>query len=96
MRLTLASASPRRKQLLEMLGIFADVRPSHIKEVRADGESPVAYVERLARDKARSIPGDLVLGADTPSSWVGPCSRSRWTPPMRCACSVSSRDRRTK
>ena len=65
MRLTLASASPRRKQLLEMLGIIADVRPSHLEELRAAGESPVAYVERLARDKARSIPGDLVLGADT-------------------------------
>ena len=65
MRLTLASASPRRKQLLEMLGIVVDVRPSNIVEVRATGESPVAYVERLAREKAASVPGDLVLGADT-------------------------------
>ncbi len=65
MRLTLASASPRRKQLLEMLGIPVDVRPSHIAEVRAAGESPIAYVERLAREKALSVPGALVLGADT-------------------------------
>ncbi|MEO8633816.1 MAG: Maf family protein [Gemmatimonadales bacterium] len=65
MHLTLASASPRRKQLLEMLGIMPEVRASHIEEVRGMGETPLAYVERLAREKARSVPGDLVLGADT-------------------------------
>ncbi|MDZ4863608.1 MAG: Maf family protein [Gemmatimonadota bacterium] len=63
--LVLASASPRRKQLLEMLGIQVEVRPSHIEEVRAEEESPIGYVERLAREKARSVPGALVLGADT-------------------------------
>ena len=63
--LILASASPRRKQLLEMLGIPAIVRPSHIAEVRAPGESPVAYTERLAREKAQSVSGGLVLAADT-------------------------------
>ena len=63
--LTLASASPRRRQLLEMLGIPVEVRPSHIEEQRAPGEPPVEYAERLARDKARSVKGDLVLGADT-------------------------------
>jgi septum formation protein len=64
-RLVLASASPRRKQLLEMLGIPVEVRPSHVPEERAPGESPRAYAERLAREKASSVPGDLVLGADT-------------------------------
>jgi len=63
--LTLASTSPRRKQLLEMLGIPVLVRPSHIPEVRADGEKPIPYAERLARQKAESVPGDYVLGADT-------------------------------
>src|SRR4029453_8849773 len=63
--LTLASASPRRRQLLEMLGIPVEVRPSHIEEQRAEGETPVEYAERLARDKARSVQGELVLGADT-------------------------------
>lgn len=63
--LVLASASPRRRQLLEMLGIPLQVTPAHIVEVRADGEPPVAYVQRLAREKASSIPGRLVLGADT-------------------------------
>jgi septum formation protein len=64
-RLVLASASPRRKQLLEMLGIPIEVRPSHIPEVRGADESPRAYAERLAREKASSVPGELVLGADT-------------------------------
>jgi len=63
--LILASASPRRRQLLEMLGIPVEVRPSHIEEQRTAGETPVEYAERLARDKARSVKGDLVLGADT-------------------------------
>ncbi len=63
--LILASASPRRKQLLEMLGIPVTVRPSSVPEVREPGEAPVAYAERLARDKARAVPGALVLGADT-------------------------------
>ena len=63
--LILASASPRRKQLLEMLGIDVIVRPSAVPEIPVAGEDPVAYAERLARDKARAVPGDLVLGADT-------------------------------
>jgi septum formation protein len=63
--LTLASSSPRRKQLLEMLGIPVKVVPSNIPEVRRTYETPVDYVERLAREKALSVPGELVLGADT-------------------------------
>ena len=63
--LTLASSSPRRRQLLEMLGISIRVQPSHIPEVRRPVETPVDYVERLAREKALSVAGDLVLGADT-------------------------------
>ena len=63
--LVLASGSPRRRQLLEMLGIPIEVRPPHVPEVRNPGESPQAYVERLAREKAASVAGPLVLGADT-------------------------------
>jgi septum formation protein len=63
--LTLASASPRRRQLLEMLGIPVRVVPSNIPEVRRPVETPMDYVERLAREKALSVPGSLVLGADT-------------------------------
>jgi septum formation protein len=63
--LTLASASPRRQQLLEMLGIPVRVVPANIVEVRRTVETPVDYVERLAREKALAVPGALVLGADT-------------------------------
>ncbi len=63
--ITLASASPRRRELLAMLGIPFEVRPSHIPEEREPGETPIAYVERLAREKAWSVSGALVLGADT-------------------------------
>ncbi len=63
--LTLASASPRRRQLLDMLGIPVVVKPSHIPEIHEPGESPEAYTVRLARAKAASVPGDWVLGADT-------------------------------
>jgi nucleoside triphosphate pyrophosphatase len=63
--LILASASPRRRQLLEMLGLELEVRPPQIPEIRGADETPIAYVERLAREKATSVPGDLVLGADT-------------------------------
>jgi septum formation protein len=63
--LVLASGSPRRRQLLEMLGIPIEVRPSHIPEVRRPGESPQTCAERLAREKAAGVAGALVLGADT-------------------------------
>ena len=65
LELTLASSSPRRRQLLEMLGIPLRVIPSNIPEVRRAFETPVDYVERLAREKALSVAGELVLGADT-------------------------------
>ena len=63
--LTLASASPRRRQLLEMLGIPVRVVPSNVPEVRRPLETALDYVERLAREKAASVAGRLVLGADT-------------------------------
>ena len=63
--LTLASSSPRRRQLLEMLGIPLRVVAPNIPEVRRPVETPMDYVERLAREKALSVPGRLVLGADT-------------------------------
>ena len=63
--LVLASSSPRRRQLLEMLGIPIQVVAPNIPEVRRPVETPIDYVERLAREKARSVSGSLVLGADT-------------------------------
>ncbi len=64
-RLVLASSSPRRRQLLEMLGMGVEVRPPHIAEVRGPAETPREYVERLAREKAAAVAGELVLAADT-------------------------------
>jgi septum formation protein len=68
-RLLLASASPRRAEILRAVGWPFDVSPVKLREERADEESAVAYVERLAREKAeaaaRLYPARLVLGADT-------------------------------
>jgi septum formation protein len=63
--LVLASASPRRRQLLEMLGIPCTVVPSRVPEVRIADEKAIPYAERLAQSKALSVEGDLVLAADT-------------------------------
>jgi len=70
--LVLASASPRRKELLEALGCEVRVVPAGISEDRAPGEAPERLVERLAREKVRAVasrPGaaeaPVVLAADT-------------------------------
>jgi septum formation protein len=74
--LVLASASPRRQELLRNAEIEFVVHPAHVNEDLLAGEDPVAYVTRLARAKARAIweaspsfledrPSAVVLGADT-------------------------------
>ena len=67
--LVLASASPRRRELLTQAGLRFDVLPARIDESRYFGEDPSAYVQRLALEKAQVIsakhPGAIVLGADT-------------------------------
>jgi nucleoside triphosphate pyrophosphatase len=69
MALVLASASPRRQELLRAAGIAITVQPTNIPEVALDGEAPKVFAERLAREKAWAIfkqrPNDFVLGADT-------------------------------
>ena len=66
-RLVLASASPRRRALLEQMGLQFDVVVTDVDESVHPGEAPAAYVERLARSKARAgfSAGCVVLGADT-------------------------------
>ena len=64
-KLILASTSPRRKLLLEMLGLEFEVRHPHVPEVLGPGEAPRGFALRLSREKALAVPGDLVLGADT-------------------------------
>ena len=69
----LASASPRRRELVQLLGVEFEVRPSRVGETQKLGEAPADFVARLAREKAedvaRSLPaipaGAVVLGADT-------------------------------
>lgn len=65
----LASASPRRLELLGAIGLVPEVVPADIDETPRPGEPAERYVERLARDKAAAIamraPGRVVLGADT-------------------------------
>jgi septum formation protein len=67
--LILASASPRRRLLLDMLGLQYRVVPSEIDEALRPGEDPGSHAERLAREKAlavaASFPGALVIAGDT-------------------------------
>lgn len=68
-RVILASSSPRRRQLLQLIGIQHEVQASEIEERMEVGELPEQYAERLARSKAATIaerePSALVLAADT-------------------------------
>ena len=53
--LVLASASPRRRELLRQAGFSFEVHPAHIPEEPLEGEDPIAYVTRLARKKAEAV-----------------------------------------
>src|SRR5580704_1670318 len=53
--LVLASASPRRRELLAQIGYRFEVHPAHIPEDPLPGEDPIAYVTRLAREKAEAV-----------------------------------------
>lgn len=71
-RICLASASPRRRELLAQLGIRPLVAPADIDERGRDGEAPADYVLRMAQEKAQRVAADParsqglpVLGADT-------------------------------
>ena len=65
----LASASPRRQELLKSARLKFKTIPAHVNEDYKEGESPRAHVKRLAQDKAFTIakkyPDSVVLGADT-------------------------------
>jgi septum formation protein len=73
--LVLASASPRRRELLTQAGFEFQIHPAHIQEDLHPNEDPIAYVTRLARQKAEAVyrtltdqlsdPALTVLGADT-------------------------------
>lgn len=67
--LVLASASPRRRELLSSMGIRMDVIPSHVEESEGGGGTPLELVERWAREKAEAVASAFrdswVLAADT-------------------------------
>ena len=66
--LVLASGSPRRRDILDLLGLTYDIRVPDVSEVLADGAQPDAESIRLARDKACSVPiahAEMILAADT-------------------------------
>lgn len=67
--IVLASASPRRKEILENLGVRITVVPGSLKEERRDGEAPASYALRMAMQKALAVAKDrkdgIVIGADT-------------------------------
>ncbi len=69
MSVILASTSPRRRELLALLGIVFEVVPPTAEEIPSPGLSPREQAKQFALDKARSIarrrPDDLVLGSDT-------------------------------
>lgn len=71
-RLYLASQSPRRRELLQQIGVAHERLDVAVVESREPGESPEDYVNRVAREKAgvgllqvAAVPGAVVLGADT-------------------------------
>ena len=68
-RLTLASASPRRQELMDILGLQFAITPADLAEEPIPGESPVDMVRRLSAEKALAVAADmesgLVIGADS-------------------------------
>ena len=66
-RVILASASPRRRELLALIGLEHEVRPADVDETLVAGESPRVYADRLAREKAHASasPGAVTVGCDT-------------------------------
>ena len=85
MNLILASASPRRRELLAQAGYSFMVRAAHIPEDPRPDEDPIAYVVRLAREKAEAVFGQIVrdgasAGAKAPSSISGESARLKSCP----------------
>ena len=68
--LVLASQSPRRRELLALIGLAHEVRPADIDESYLEGETPEQHCERLARGKASALAGQVsrdavIIGSDT-------------------------------
>jgi septum formation protein len=74
--LVLASASPRRRELLAQAGFTFQVRPAHISEDPHPNEDPIAYVVRLAREKAQAVYSEPILKGTGFSPYIGPAKGS--------------------
>jgi septum formation protein len=69
--LILASASPRRRELLAQAGFTFEVHPAHIPEDPHPNEDPISYVIRLAREKAQSVFAEFSSKGPAPPQVVG-------------------------
>src|SRR5258707_1338295 len=80
MPIVLASASPRRQELLKNAGINFVVCPANIEEVQNPGEDPAAFAERMARDKARAVRDYVSTGEpmDKAGAYAIQGRASRW------------------
>ena len=90
MKLVLASQSPRRRQMIESLGLAPEICPAHIDEQALPNELPKAHVSRLAREKCWAVDrSGMVLAADTivvvdqrilgkPRDYVDFCTMMSW------------------
>ncbi len=69
LRVILASQSPRRRELLQLIGVPHEVAPANIDETLLPNEDPLAHCERLAREKVQAIAATasdaVVIGSDT-------------------------------
>jgi septum formation protein len=68
--LILASASPRRRELLKQAGFEFEIHPAHIPEDPHPNEDPIRYVTRLAREKAEAVFRELAAGSSVASDLV--------------------------
>ena len=75
--LVLASASPRRRELLTQAGFTFQVHPAHIPEDPLPSEDPIAYVTRLARQKAETVFAELSMKGTGFSPYIEPSEEKR-------------------
>ena len=107
--LVLASASPRRQELLRGLGIEFTVVPADVDESLRPGEKAIDYVERVARDKALAVVGKLGMGAvgdvvvlaadttvDVDGEVLAQARSTTPTPGACCGCCRAARIRSTR
>ena len=79
--LILASASPRRSELLTQIGYSFQVRPAHIPEDPFPDEDPIAYVTRLARQKAEAVFKEI-MGANASDKRASAAPQVPCAPPL--------------